>query len=114
MLDKRFSCESGMDAEGPYIILTKVPEGKFTVQRTLMTKDGTEESSKECLPIDGNAIEEGKKVLFDCPKSEGKHHLSIKIMHAEQASYQPVTGETCLKQNNRWQCDTRAGFGFEQ
>lgn len=112
VLDKRFSCEGSMDSSGSQITFTKVPFGKFTIGRLSLEKSSEDETQKtDCSVKTGNIIEKGKSLPLDCKASEsGRYIVHMKIYHSEPASYSPVSGETCLKKNQQWQCDSSAFF----
>ncbi|MBU0615561.1 MAG: hypothetical protein KJ601_05690 [Nanoarchaeota archaeon] len=113
VLDKRFLCEGKMDQQGSSIIFTKAPQGKFTIGRITLEKSEEESSGlrTDCSVMDGNIIEKGSQLDLDCrPQESGRYLVNMKIYHQEPASYSPVTGETCLKKGQTWNCDSSAFF----
>ncbi len=113
VLDKRFSCQGSMDQSSYSIVFTNAPKGKFTIGRITIERSSEDSSGKrkDCSVAEGNIIEKGSEIKLTCrPEGPGRYTVNMKIYHQEPGSYSPAGGETCLKQNSMWNCDSSAFF----
>ncbi|HHQ44978.1 MAG TPA: hypothetical protein ENN13_02460, partial [Candidatus Altiarchaeales archaeon] len=116
VLDGRFSCEKA-SVDGLGVRFVDAPQGKYYMSDVWLERDDLESDSQgehvNCGFTKGNSPSKDAVIMFDCtPSSSGKYILHFDVNHNEPPSYQPVSGETCLKSAAQWSCSTRGHLTF--
>ena len=117
VLDERFACEGGLTGDSIDILFTKKPEGDYYVTNPELENNdlgmGTAGKFRDCKINGGSKPREGDSISFQCkPEDDGDYSLHFDLKHSEPASYRPSEGETCLKSQSGWNCNTKGRLSF--